>query len=867
METPAPPTRGRLKVFLGYAPGVGKTYAMLDSAQQLSEQGVDVVIGFIEPPVPKETATRMHGLELVPPLVLENGNSTCLEINVDATIARNPQVVLVDELAHVNCPNSRHQRRYQDIQDLLDNGITVYTTVNIQNLESLKDIVLQITGEDVVETVPDQFVDEADEIELIDLSTEELLKRLRDEPLTPNAVSRLTGLRELAMRKAAARVDNQLRDHLKNQAQPAGWMGEDQILACISSNAASEKLVRTAYRLAQETKTPWHVIHVEMPRSQPLSYMDQEQVLKTLDLAEKLGAQTHILRGDHLANTILDYARAHNATRILVGKPGNILPGSRSLVDQLLAQHPNLQVILLNTHPDTPSFSSFLHLNWHSSWVRYLGSTLLVGLITLAGLPLRVFIHPTNMVMLYMAVVVVSAVTIGRGPSLLASGLSVLAFDYFFVEPKLSLTVADSEYLITFFVFLSVALVISSLASMLREQVSTVKQRAAQTAALNALSRDLTTALNIQEVVKIIVAHIGQTLSREVVLLLPKEAILTQQMGSPEFELSPTEMEVARWAFEHGQPAGRGTSTHPDQITRFEPLKTSRGVLGILGIRPDDPFHWLTPVQRQLLDSFASLSALAIERAQLREEANQAQVLQAAEKLQTALLNSISHDLRTPLVSIQGVLDSLLEVETSGQSLPALDRVARLDMLENAREETLRLNRLVENLLDMSRLESGALRISFDEGDIQDVIGSALSHMSEALQANPVHVDLDPSIPLVMMDVVLIEQVLINLLDNAAKYSAPGAPIRVKVSQGTGQIEVQVSDRGIGIPAEDLERVFDKFYRVQHSQGLKGTGLGLSICKGIIEAHKGSIRAEANPEGGTILRFSIPIQQQGGTNE
>lgn len=872
LYAPKPPTlplsrRGRLKVFLGYASGVGKTYAMLDSAQQLKKEGLDVIIGFIEPPIPDETAARMHDLELFPPRILENNNTTCLDMNVDGIITRNPQVVLVDELAHTNCPGSRHPRRYQDIEDLLAGGIDVYTTVNIQSLESLNDVVYQITKETVTETIPDRLIDEADEIELIDISTEELLKRLRDEPLTPNTVAGLTGLRELAMRKVAARIDTQMRTYMDDPSTRNGWPIEEQILVCISTRADNEKLVRAAYRLAQQSRVSWSVIHVETPRSQPLEYLDQEQLIKTLDLAENLGAKTHILRGDNLANSIIDYARSNGITQIILGKSAPRFPWSRTLAEQILVNSPSIRVLMINTNAKPAPPSSKFHLNLHSSIFRYLQSVLLVGLVTFMGLPLRSFIHPTNMVMLYMAVVVLTAFAIGRGPALLASGLSVLAFDYFFIDPRLSLTVEDSEYLITFFVFLAVALVISSLASMLREQVSTVKQRAAQTAALNALSRDLTVALNIQDVLKTVVEHISQTLSREVVLLLPLESKLQQYAATPEFTLAPAELNAAQWAYDHGQPAGRGTSTHAESLARFEPLKTSRGVLGILGIRPDDPYQWLTPVQRQLLDSFASLAALAIERAQLREEANQAQVLQAAEKLQTALLNSISHDLRTPLVSIQGVLDSMLEIEMGAEKSISLDRSARVDMLENAREETLRLNRLVENLLDMSRLESGALKISFDEGDIQDVIGSALSHMNETLRETPVRVELEPSLPLVSMDVVLIEQVLINLLDNAAKYSPKGSPILLKVSQGSENILVQVMDQGIGIPVDDLDKIFDKFYRVQHTKGTKGTGLGLSICKGIIEAHKGTIWAENNMGGGTMIKFTLPIQQQGKAND
>ena len=493
------------------------------------------------------------------------------------------------------------------------------------------------------------------------------------------------------------------------------------------------------------------------------------------------------------------------------------------------------------------------------SRLRYLESLGLVALATLLGEPIRALLHPTNLVMLYMAAVVIAAFFLGRGPAMLASFLSIFAFDYFYVDPRLSFTVADTEYLVTFTGLLVVGLVVSGLAARVREQLMALSEREAQVEALNALSRDLTAALNLDEMLQAVVRHVSQELSREVIVLIPRDGGLERRAATPNFKLDEPELETALWAFRNAETAGMGTDHDPAAAARFVPLKTMRGTMGILGVRPRQPGKHLTPAQRQQLEGLANLAALAVERARLGEEANRAQVLGETEKLQTALLNSISHDLRTPLVSIQGVLDSLLEVEEGGENAVVLDRAARLDMLENAREETARLNRLVENLLDMTRLESGTLKLRLEPGDLQDVIGSALAHLDDPFKNRPVNVSLTEKLPLIPMDFVLMEQVLVNLLDNAAKYSPPAAPIEVRVNCQDGEALIRIADRGLGVPPAELERVFDKFHRVSRPGQVKGLGLGLSICKGIVEAHGGRIWAENRPGGGLLITVALPV--------
>jgi two-component system, OmpR family, sensor histidine kinase KdpD len=491
---------------------------------------------------------------------------------------------------------------------------------------------------------------------------------------------------------------------------------------------------------------------------------------------------------------------------------------------------------------------------------RYLQSMGLVAVATLLGVPIRALLHPTNLVMLYMAAVVIAAFFLGRGPSMLAAFVSVLAFDYFYVDPRLSFTVADTEYLVTFAGLLVVGLVVSGLAARVREQLAALRDREIRVEALNDLGRDLTAAFTLDEMLRAVVRHVSQTLSREVVVLIPDHDVLEQRAATLNFSLEPSELETARWAFVNAQAAGIGTDHFPQARVRYVPLKTMRGVMGILGVRPPAGGAVLTLAQRQQLEGFAHLAAMSIERARLAEEANRAQVLDEAEKLQTALLNSISHDLRTPLVSIQGVLDSLLEVEEGGENAVVLDHPARLDMLENAREETARLNRLVENLLDMTRLEAGTLKLRLEPGDLQDVIGSALAHLDEPYRRRPVNVSLVEKLPLIPMDFVLMEQVLVNLLDNAAKYSPPGAPVEINVSCHNNEVLLRISDRGPGIPPSELKQVFDKFHRVSIPGRVKGLGLGLSICKGIVEAHEGRIWAENRPGGGSAFNVALPLE-------
>jgi two-component system sensor histidine kinase KdpD len=861
--------RGHLKIFLGYAAGVGKTYAMLEAAHQRKREGVDLVVGYVETHKRAETEALVNGLEVIPPCQISYHNINLTEMDIDAILRRKPRLVLVDELAHTNVPGSRHAKRYADVEELLEAGIDVYSTINIQHIESLNDVVAQITGMTVRETVPDSVIDAVTDIELIDLPPDELIKRLQDGKVyVPDQAQRaiekffrkgnLTALRELTMRRAAERVDDQMRAYMRTSAISGPWPASERLLVCISPGALGERLIRTARRLADELKAEWFAVYVETPNQSRVSQEQLDQVAKSLRLAEELGARTRTIPGESIAATILSYAHRHNVTKIIAGKPVysrwiEFLRGST--VDRLIRMSGKIDVYVISSEAE-PQQTRKLVEGWrpHRPLGRYMLGLLLVAAATGLGALVNPYIHPTNLVVIFLLSVVLAAVYLGRGPSILVSILGVVAFDYFFVPPRLTLAVADTEYLLTFIGLLAVSLVISQLTAMVRGQAEAVQRREVETVELYELGRDLTVAADLDAVAQAAIFHVGQTFSREVAVFLPVNNDLAVYALSPGLVISDNDQAVATWVFEHGQEAGRGTETLPEASMRYQPLKTTRGVVGVLGVKPIDPSRHLTREQYRTLDTFANQIGLAVERASLAEQARQAEVLEITDKLQTALLNSISHDLRTPLVSITGALSSLADDQI------VLDASARRSLIETAVEEADRLNRLVGNLLDMTRLESGAMRFKKEALDIQDVVGSALEELGGRLGNRKIDIDIPSELPLVQLDFVLVERVLVNVIDNAIKYSPTDTPIEIKAHAAGAFLEIDVADRGTGIPPEDLTRIFDKFYRVQRPDNVSGTGLGLSISKGIIQAQGGFIAAENRDGGGTIITISLPLK-------
>ncbi len=859
--------RGKLKIFLGYAAGVGKTYAMLEAARARQAENVDVVIAYVETHHRAETEALLQGLETIPRRQIEYRGRILTEMDVDAVLARKPQLALVDEFAHTNAPGSRHPKRYLDVQEILATGIDVYTTLNIQHLESLNDVVAQITGIVVHETVPDSVIEQASEIELIDLAPDELLQRLKDGKVyisdqAARAIEKffrkgnLTALREIALRRTADRVDDQMRAYMETRAIAGPWAAKERLLVCVSPGALSERLIRTARRLADELDAEWLAVYVETPNHARLSRQQRGRIERMLHLAEELGAKTVTVPSIAVAATVVQYARSHNITKIIAGKPvrPRLLEFLRgSVVDQIIRQSGRIDVYVISGEVETSPAVETSEWQPHRPLRRYALSVGLVAAATLLGFPLHSIIDPANLVMLYLVVVVVAAAYLGRGPSVVAAVLGVLALDYFFVPPVFTFQVTDTQYILTFIGLLIVGLVISALTVRVREQADAAQQREAQTAELYEFTRDLAAMSGIEGILQAVIKHVNQTFSREIAVLLPEGDTLKVRVANPGLTLSENEFAVATWAYQHNEPAGRGTDTLPAAPIHCRPLKTPRGVVGVLGVKPTNPSSYLTQGQARLLESFANQAALAIERAQLAEQARQAQLLQATEKLETALLNSISHDLRTPLVSITGALSSLQEDGVH------LDGDTRKSLIDTASAEAERLNHLVGNLLDMTRVEAGAIHAKQEPCDVQDVIGSALDGLNVPLKDRRVDVHVPPELPLVPMDFVLMVQVLVNLQDNAIKYSPPAEPIEVIARLVGANLEIQIADRGIGIPPEDLTRVFDKFYRVQRPGGVNGTGLGLAICKGIVEAHGGSIKAENREGGGTTITLALPL--------
>jgi len=867
--------RGKLKIFLSYAPGVGKTYTMLEAAR-LSQKDTDVVAAIVETHGRADTEALLKGLEVIPRREVEYRGIKLTELDVDAVLARHPQLALADELAHENAPGSQHVKRYQDVEELLEAGIDVYTTLNVQHIESVRDVVAQITGVWMRETVPDSFLDSATEVELVDLPPDELLKRLREgkvyvpEQIAPATEEffrkgNLTALRELTMRTGAKHVDEQTLAYMKSHAIRGPWSSGERLLLVISPDSLGARLVRSTRRLAYQLGAEWSAIYVETPNHIRLSPEQQDQITETLHLSQRLGAKAEVVRGDSAINAVEQYATAHNITRIVVGRPPKKSWRRflrRSLADQLLhgAENFDIQVVgrseTMRRYPQPPKAI-------FGNWRGHLQGQGLVVLATAIGKLAPEFFAPANMIMVYLLCVVATAFFWGFGPSVVVAVVSVLVFDFIFIPPVLTFAVSDTKYIFTFVVLLAVGLIISYLMRRIRDQAEAATRRERQTSALFALGRDLAISSSLESYVSAIVQRLKETFGRDAIVFLPTPPNrgALRPYGSPKDVLiSENEMAAAVWSFQHQKVVGYGTDTLPSAGARYLPFVTARGTIGVLALLVNDSSGVLTIEQERLLGAYADLAAVAIEGIQLGEEAHNAQilsqVLRDTEKLQTALLNSISHDLRTPLVSIIGTLSSLQE---EGMHL---DDAAKKNMVQVAREEAERLNRLITNLLDVSRLEAGALKITRQPAEVQDLVGSALEQLGERGRLRQITMDFPENLSSVSVDFSLIVQCLVNILDNALKYSPAGSPIEIKGRQVDHEIIVEVADRGSGIPSQDVAHVFDKFYRIQRPDKVSGTGLGLSICKGIVEAHGGHITAENRTGGGTIIKLTLPVSEE-----
>ena len=865
-------TRGHLKVFLGAAPGVGKTYEMLLSAAAQRRAGVDVVIGLIETHGRIETEALVHGFEIIPLRHVDYSGRHLEEMDLDAILERKPSLALVDELAHTNAPGSRHPKRYQDVEDLLAAGIDVYTAVNIQHLESLNDVVQQITRIRVRETVPDAFLDRADEIEVIDLTPADLIQRLKEGKVYfPGTAERalmhyfstgnLTALRELALRRTAQRVDQQLLTHMQAHAISGPWSASDRILVVVNEHPKAAALVRYARRMAERLRAPWTALYVETSRSLRLGEQARDRIAEALRMTERLGGEAVTVPGRELAHEILDYAAKNNFSHIVIGRSERsrlheLLFGSITYEIVKCAGNVAVHVVTgddkaiaaaksIDTRPATAPFDL----------KPYLVSVVLVGIALGCGEVLARFLNVQNVALVFLTAVLVSAVAFGLGAALFASLLSVLAFNLFFLPPYFSITISDPENVVALFFFLVVALIASNLTASVRAQAMMARKRARTTEDLYLFSRKLAGTASMDDLLWAISSQVASMLKVRVVLFLPASGTLELKTAwPPEDVAEEADLAAAKWSWESNKPAGRGADTLPGAKRLFLPMRTGRGPVAVIGIDSDKQGPILTPDEQRLLDALSDQAALAIERINLSEDFDKAQRAVERDRLQAALLTSISHDLRTPLASILGAADGLA-------ALPDLTADDRKALLSTIQEEAERLNRFIANLLDMTRLEAGALAPNMGLVDVSEVVGSTLRRAERILAGHCVETALAPDLPMMRLDPVLFEQVLFNLLDNAAKYAPTETTISIEGERAGSSVRIHVRDEGPGFPQPEQERVFDKFYRVRKSDSQRaGTGLGLAICRGFVEAMGGTIEA-GNRAGrhGAIFTITLPV--------
>lgn len=856
-EEQATRVRGRFKLFFGAAPGVGKTFSMLEAAKARQAEGVDVVIGIVETHGRKDTLKLTDGFETLPRRTFEHRGTTLEEFDIDAAMQRHPALLLVDELAHTNAPGSRHAKRWQDVHELLDAGIDVYSTLNVQHVESLNDVVAQITGITVRETVPDRVIAEADEIELVDVSPEELIERLRDGKVyVPEQAARaldrffrkgnLLALRELALRQTANRVDADMRGWMRRSGVVGTWAATDRVLVCIGGDDRDHRLVRRGARLAEALNAEWMALSVEPVMSGGFSDEERAAVAETLRLAESLGARAVALSGDSVADAIATFVEANNITRLVVGQPrtrsfGRGLWRRPSVLNVLLKGMTNVDVLVVSDEAASESAPPNRRRVSAPATVGYAWAAGTVGVVTAIGLLLRARVSTTDIAMLYILGIAFIGSRARYRPALMASVLAIAAFDLCFVPPYYTFAVSDANYLLTFVMMLVVAILVSRITSMLKAQADASRSREGRTAAAFALSADLSAAREPADIVRALEHHSTSVVSgTATVAVRATDGTFHSDDG------------VERWAFDHRQMAGQGTQTLPASPALYLPLVASHAALGVLRVTPADARDAADPVRRQLLESFASQAAIALERVNLAAGTQAARIEIEAERLRTSLLSSLSHDMRTPLGAIEGAASSLVD---SGDTLRP---DVRRDLAQAIVEESRRMTRMIGNLLDMIRVETGALSMHQEWQPLEEVVSVALIRMDERLKGRTVHVDLPLTLPLVRIDGILMEQVLINLLENAIKYSPAATPIDLSASATRDDVIIAVADRGYGIPPGQEQTVFDKFHRVDHSASTPGVGLGLTICRGIVVAHGGRIWAEQRTGGGTIFRVALP---------
>ncbi len=859
-------TRAKLHIWFGASPGVGKTFTMLENAQRLKREGVDVVVGIVETHGRRETAALVAGLEQIPRKRVPHRGRTLDELDLDAALARHPKVILVDELAHTNVPGSRHQKRWQDVMELLDAGIEVHTTLNVQHVESLNDVVAGITHVRVRETVPDAIVERADEIELVDVSPDVVLSRLREgkvyvaEQAARAADSffkegNLHALRELALRLTAERVDAEVLAWRRQNGIDATWAARDRVMVCVGPSPASGRLVRAARRMATALHAPWIAAYVEGPIGPPSNEADRARLAAHLRLAESLGGEVEVVSGERPAEALLELARRRNVTRIVCGKPTHarwrdFIWGS--LVDDLIRRSGDIDVQVIAGEPvgaattaEPPARRPPISLT------AYARGTLPIAVAGGLAALLRNHVELADLVMIFLVAIAVTAAFLGRGPSIVASLCAVAILDFFFVPPFGTFAVTDFRHVLTFGVMLSAGILISSLTERIRRQSMMARERERRTAALYALTRALAGARDVAAIARVASEKVREVFESDAVLLVPDtEGGLALAVPGP-VELTDMDRTVARWVLDHGRQAGRGLETLPGARAMGIPLLAEGKSIGVLTVVPHPDTRFEDPRQRHHLAVFVEQIALALDRAQLAEDAARSELRAETEEMRSSLLSSVSHDLRTPIATVLGTATTLLD---SGETMSPEERA---ELLASVRDEAARLGRLVSNLLDMTRVESAGLEVKKEWVPLEETIGAVLHRFDARLRGRDVRIDV-PGDVVAHIDPVLFEQVLVNLVENALKHTPAGTPIEIRASMSDVAAVLEVADRGPGIPAGSETRVFEKFVR---ESGAGGVGLGLAICKGIVQAHGGTIRASNRESGGASFVVTLPFTE------
>ncbi len=872
--------RGKLRIYFGSSAGVGKTYAMLAAARKLKDEGRDVVIGFVETHGRVETAALIGDMAILPPKSMPYRGKDLGEFDLDAALRRRPSLILVDELAHSNVQGARHPKRWQDVEELLAAGIDVFSTLNVQHLESLNDVVGGITNVRVWETVPDTVFDDADEVVLVDIPADELLERLRTGKVYVSQQAdraaenffrkgNLMALRELALRRTAERVEGDVQAYRVDKSIGSVWKTASSLLTCVGPDAGAERVVRGAARLAGELNAEWHAIYVETPALQRLAAARREKILATLALAQELGATTAVIADADVAVSVVAYARSHNLSKLVIGRdPARRLwPWQRSSGQKLASLAPDIDLIEIG-RPDgvlrngdarnsatwpAPAGAESAERR-HMKRLRYLWAALACVAVTLMSMPLAAHFDRSNIVAIYILTVVLIAVRFGRGPAALSAVLSVCAFDFFFVPPRFSFAVSDVQYFLTFCIMLAVGLITGQLTAGLRFQARVAAHREERAGSLYEIARDLSGAVQIDQVVRISDESIERTFRASAALLLPNadgKLAMTSPRGD---DTLAVDIGIAQWAFDKGQPAGFGTDTLPGTEVLYIPLRAPTRARGVLALKAHNRRLLRIPEQRQLLDTFAALIAIALERVHYVEVAQDALVRMESERLRNSLLAALSHDLRTPLTVLVGLAESLTLTKPP---LPP----PQLEAAEAMQDEARRMSTLVSNLLDMARIESGEVKLSLQWQPLEEVVGSSLDAARGMLKQHAVEVHIPRDLPLVRFDALLIERVLVNLLENASKYTPPGSKITLASQVVGDSLSVSVSDDGPGLPVGREEAVFQKFTRGERESATPGVGLGLAICRAIVDSHHGKIVATHRPGGGARFTFTLPLGQ------